>query len=110
PSATPPSSPAPPPSLALLVPYTPLFRSLRIFDSWYDPDAPNVDGVVGRARPIAELRQELRAGRIDPFALADRCGRPSTPGAAPRDRTSTRLNSRHVSSSYAVFCLKKTKH
>src|SRR5699024_8386127 len=29
-------------------------------------------GVVSRARPIADLRQEVRAGRIDPFALADR--------------------------------------
>ena len=47
---------------------------LRIFDSWYDPDAPNADGVTGRARPIAELREELRAGTIDPFALADRQG------------------------------------
>src|SRR5699024_11365253 len=27
--------------------------------------------------------------------------------AAPRDRKSTRLNSSHVSISYAVFCLKK---
>src|SRR5699024_11536930 len=42
---------------------------LRIFDSCYDPDAPNVDALVGRARPIPELRQELGAGRIDPFAL-----------------------------------------
>ncbi|GAP78598.1 MULTISPECIES: leucine--tRNA ligase [Brachybacterium] len=47
---------------------------LRIFDSWYDPDAPNADGVTGRARPIAELREELRAGTIDPFALAGRQG------------------------------------
>ncbi|MGP9683248.1 leucine--tRNA ligase [Brachybacterium sp. AOP3-A1-3] len=45
---------------------------LRIFDSWYDPEAPNADGVTGRARPIAELRDELRAGTVDPFALADR--------------------------------------
>jgi leucyl-tRNA synthetase len=30
--------------------------------------------VTGRARPIAELREELRAGTIDPFALADRQG------------------------------------
>src|SRR5690349_23748470 len=28
-------------------------------------------------------------------------------GAAERDRKSTRLNSSHVESSYAVFCLKK---
>src|SRR5437868_9820647 len=32
------------------------------------------------------------------------------PGIAPRDRKSTRLNSSHVSISYAVFCLKKKKH
>ncbi len=47
---------------------------LRLFDSWYDPEAPNVDGIVGRGRPIAELREELRAGTVDPFALADRQG------------------------------------
>lgn len=45
---------------------------LRIFDSWYDPEATNADGITGRARPIAELRAELRAGTVDPFALADR--------------------------------------
>src|SRR5438067_9592083 len=35
-----------------------------------------------------------------------------TPSAVPgwRDRKSTRLNSSHVSISYAVFCLKKKKH
>src|SRR5438067_12764093 len=30
-------------------------------------------------------------------------------GTNPRDRKSTRLNSSHVSISYAVFCLKKKK-
>ena len=30
-------------------------------------------------------------------------------GAVPLDRKSTRLNSSHVSISYAVFCLKKKK-
>src|SRR5699024_12015752 len=30
--------------------------------------------------------------------------------SAPTDRKSTRLNSSHVSISYAVFCLKKKKH
>src|SRR5438067_11863081 len=33
----------------------------------------------------------------------------SSPGADPQDRKSTRLNSSHVSISYAVFCLKKKK-
>lgn len=45
---------------------------LRIFDSWYDPDAENVDGITGRARPVAELREGLRSGAVDPFALAAR--------------------------------------
>src|SRR5215469_17849936 len=37
--------------------------------------------------------------------------RPPVPWARPRrrDRKSTRLNSSHVESSYAVFCLKKKK-
>src|SRR5438067_10792835 len=33
----------------------------------------------------------------------------SAPGFQPLDRKSTRLNSSHVSISYAVFCLKKKK-
>ncbi|PMC74437.1 leucine--tRNA ligase [Brachybacterium sp. UMB0905] len=45
---------------------------LRLFDSWYDPDAENADGVTGRARPIAELRELLDAGEIDPLRLAER--------------------------------------
>jgi leucyl-tRNA synthetase len=45
---------------------------LQVFDSWYDPSAANADGVRGRARPIAELVEELRAGTVDPFALAER--------------------------------------
>src|SRR5437868_13271164 len=38
----------------------------------------------------------------------DRGRRPRPPVASP-DRKSTRLNSSHVSISYAVFCLKKKK-
>src|SRR5207249_11854524 len=34
---------------------------------------------------------------------------PAGTTSAPRDRKSTRLNSSHVSISYAVFCLKKKK-
>src|SRR5438477_7929821 len=33
----------------------------------------------------------------------------TTPPGAPGDRKSTRLNSSHMSISYAVFCLKKKK-
>ncbi|QAY63083.1 leucine--tRNA ligase [Xylanimonas allomyrinae] len=35
---------------------------LQIFDSWYDADAARPDGGTGRARRIAELREELAAG------------------------------------------------
>src|SRR6516164_8665594 len=44
------------------------------------------------------------------FAAA---ARPSIAGSLrcrPQDRKSTRLNSSHSSTSYAVFCLKKKKH
>ena len=44
------------------------------------------------------------------FAIGDQCLQTADP-AYPGDRKSTRLNSSHVSISYAVFCLKKkTKH
>src|SRR5690242_21091122 len=40
-------------------------------------------------------------------AMIAEAGRPADP--AERDRKSTRLNSSHMSISYAVFCLKKKK-
>src|SRR5438067_10627351 len=46
----------------------------------------------------------VAASRVD-AGQADRLV--SLPHQAPRDRKSTRLNSSHVSISYAVFCLKK---
>src|SRR5207253_5407707 len=42
-------------------------------------------------------------------AVQARPQRASLNGRPPRDRKSTRLNSSHVASSYAVFCLKKKK-
>src|SRR5690242_901001 len=49
------------------------------------------------------------------YAYVRRCGHDAdesqdlTQGFIVRDRKSTRLNSSHMSSSYAVFCLKKKK-
>src|SRR6266511_3603341 len=51
-----------------------------------------------RSQPAARLRGHARGRRR---------ARPNSPG---RDRKSTRLNSSHVNTSYAVFCLKKKKH
>jgi leucyl-tRNA synthetase len=36
---------------------------LQIYSSWYDPEAVRPDGGLGRARPIAELVEELASGR-----------------------------------------------
>src|SRR5699024_12298790 len=67
----------------------------------------------GRRRP----RRSLRTKTVHPgshaaggYHLAVHCLRASTGednGQQGEDRKSTRLNSSHVSSSYAVFCLKK---
>src|SRR6266480_5164221 len=69
------------PPRSTLFPYTTLFRS-----RW-----PR-----RRRRPHRRRRRapRRRAGRVAPGA---------------RDRKSTRLNSSHMSISYAVFCLKKKK-
>src|SRR5438067_6696087 len=71
-----------PPPRSTLFPYTTLFRS-----------------EVMRRYTKAELAARLEA-----------MGLPFAPIAKPwEDRKSTRLNSSHVSISYAVFCLKKKK-
>src|SRR5207249_10051553 len=54
-----------------------------------------------RARPSAQAAPRPRA------AAPARLRPPGGRGAVPVDRKSTRLNSSHVSISYAVFCLKK---
>src|SRR5437667_12896146 len=69
------------PPRSTLFPYTTLFRSHHYF---------------GQRNP----------GRADVVTLTDRGGQ------SPlrfRDRKSTRLNSSHITISYAVFCLKKKK-
>src|SRR5437868_11420911 len=70
-----------------LFPYTTLFRS-----RWSGSRAVGAAGAAAAAAAVGLA------------ALA--CG---AAGFAVGDRKSTRLNSSHVSSSYAVFCLKKKK-
>src|SRR5207249_8630755 len=56
---------------------------------------------------VAHLRQLLGGGIHDALERPEVLGEGL--GGALRDRKSTRLNSSHVSISYAVFCLKKKK-
>src|SRR5437868_11279428 len=79
---------SPPPPRPTLFPYTTLFRSPA-------PDPPLPFALVLLA-PAAEPAPDPPL----PLALV-------LLGPAAEDRKSTRLNSSHVSISYAVFCLKK---
>src|SRR5207249_10230130 len=69
--------PTRPPPRSTLFPYTTLFRSVL----------GDLSSILPRCLPL--------------------CGRRRCAGCGWRDRKSTRLNSSHVSISYAVFCLKK---
>src|SRR3712207_8340694 len=95
------------PPRSTLFPYTTLFRSGRAAHHaaprpFRHPDPARVlrgrgagaDRQTRRAR--ARHRHERRRRRRDRQALAD--------------RKSTRLNSSHANTSYAVFCLKKKNH
>src|SRR5690349_14814780 len=68
------------PATSTLFPYTTLFRSV----STDSPDKTGVDRVLN----VAAAFEQMGKGCVD--------------------RKSTRLNSSHVETSYAVFCLKKT--
>src|SRR5438067_6656997 len=92
-----------------LFPYTTLFRSeaarqpMRIGIAEQQHGLEKAHAGVPHARRTAEARQDH---------LADhRLYQEQQAGAdEQRDRKSTRLNSSHVSISYAVFCLKKKNY
>src|SRR5437773_4825537 len=80
-----------PPPRSTLFPYTTLFRSLvcepaQVQAEPADTDAPGDLAHHDRRKGAGGLRQR------------------------ERDRKSTRLNSSHITISYAVFCLKKKKN
>src|SRR5438067_5658671 len=87
----------PPPPRATLFPYTTLFRSQRHEQEHGRDHHDDVRAGMPEREADAE-RGELRR---EPEVRDD--------GDGGRDRKSTRLNSSHVSISYAVFCLKKKK-
>src|SRR5690242_21131786 len=98
------------PPRSTLFPYTTLFRS-RVGRVLEITDACDV--LERRARLGCQAHVDLRVGdRVEvdgrlPVQKRDRDERLDREGR--RDRKSTRLNSSHMSISYAVFCLKKKK-
>src|SRR5690242_20982209 len=86
------------PPRSTLFPYTTLFRSPQ-----------GTSGVRPRRlrRGAATVRGRLRGEARRGAALQRRAVPPEA--RAAQDRKSTRLNSSHMSISYAVFCLKKKK-
>src|SRR5438477_2632146 len=98
-----------PPPCATLFPYTTLFRS-RVVRDELGPE-PTGLGLAGR-RQRRRRHDEEHASIAHRGHAARRDGGPAG-GVTPErlrervDRKSTRLNSSHMSISYAVFCLKK---
>src|SRR5207249_8746585 len=97
-----------PPPTSTLFPYTTLFRSgdwvaLAFEDvAGHDPALPwRKDELERVLAAITDLAAALTPAPVDVDPFAESFG---------EDRKSTRLNSSHVSISYAVFCLKKKKN
>src|SRR5438067_7217766 len=93
------------PPRSTLFPYTTLFRSSA------GQPIPDDVGEVRLPAPSAGVTMEI-VNVIDgqPYITASIVNRTRTrPRRCSTDRKSTRLNSSHVSISYAVFCLKKKK-
>src|SRR5690242_21166640 len=96
-----------PPSRLTLFPYTTLFRSERERADSIDSGSP---ARGRRAAPYGRTPDVVRAGGVRcPFVRGGAQDRPTIVLHQPclGDRKSTRLNSSHMSISYAVFCLKK---
>src|SRR5690242_21504164 len=89
----------PRPPRSTLFPYTTLFRSETLTHSMAELDhtSAEYDAVADRYQRV---EHEFRTR--DGYSIEAEVGR-------VLDRKSTRLNSSHMSISYAVFCLKKKK-
>src|SRR5438067_5707392 len=74
------------------------------------PGEGSSTSTTSRQRSRCAGRRQRDLGRGAATCSVSRSHVPTTwPGHANEDRKSTRLNSSHVSISYAVFCLKKKK-
>src|SRR5207249_6765611 len=96
------SSPRRRPPTSTLFPYTTLFRSQP---RARPPDRGGHGAAAHARRPALPLHRHAGAGGGAARGRAD--GGPARQHPERQDRKSTRLNSSHVSISYAVFCLKQ---
>src|SRR5207249_12083742 len=82
----------------------PIYRAMVSLPSWKTaaPAILTIEHAERRKSPRASRWSSLRASQLPISAYT------TTPRF--QDRKSTRLNSSHVSISYAVFCLKKKKN
>src|SRR5699024_12690904 len=95
------------PRLSTLFPYTTLFRSaVERFEQKHPHELMGKGQPGDRQQQIAGLFDLIRQAMRRADDEADAAVRVAD-AAELRDRKSTRLNSSHVSISYAVFCLKK---
>src|SRR5690242_21444392 len=92
----------PPPPRSTLLPYTTLFRSLRRAVV----ERPAAEDPFTALRRVMEEEAGRRILDADRFLRRMRLLRQEP----QLDRKSTRLNSSHMSSSYAVLCLKKKRN
>src|SRR5207249_10821623 len=106
PPAVPFSHTTPPPPTPTLFPYTTLFRSSDVANAIFDAtDAVMLSGETSVGKfPVGAVHVMSRVAEVTEQYLIGQGERHELP-----DRKSTRLNSSHVSISYAVFCLKKKK-
>src|SRR5690242_20777082 len=96
------------PPRSTLFPYTTLFRSPSRNEAGHD--LPSVLGLQEHGEPVKS--GEGNVADVARHQSREIEGRHEGPrhGSRRPDRKSTRLNSSHMSISYAVFCLKKKKH
>src|SRR5438477_8750628 len=97
------------PPRSTLFPYTTLFRSRQTHELVVAERLHTEAQTIDAGRPVRrETRRgdRLWVGLEGHFAVG---GQVEAFLARAKDRKSTRLNSSHMSISYAVFCLKKKK-
>src|SRR5699024_12706312 len=88
-------------------PISPARRSSDLVQLVVDDQASTRDGGAGEPnRPANQRDDDFDLGDVDVHALDDA---PDTAVGGVEDRKSRRLNSSHVSISYAVLCWKKKK-